>query len=155
MREPISQAQCVAATSSAASSHPPSRRRDLSRSRPAGLLDPLSSFCHHEFFSSEVVRPRAPCRRYFAVISAGTAGGLVELAYLSDERAARVQHALHDRRQRRLALNELANADLERLSRHRTDLQSEPAQDSAHAKLDIDELAQQGLARRNDRPHLL
>src|SRR4051794_8962141 len=62
-REPISQAQCVAATSSAASSHSPSRRRDLWEQAIGGLLDPLSlslsSFRRHKFSSSEVVRPRA------------------------------------------------------------------------------------------------
>ena len=41
-REPISQAQYVAATSCAASSHPPSRRRDLWEQAIGGLLDPLS-----------------------------------------------------------------------------------------------------------------
>jgi hypothetical protein len=50
-REPISQAQCVAATSCAASSHPPSRRRDL--------WEQAIGRSRHKFSSSEVVRAAA------------------------------------------------------------------------------------------------
>src|SRR3954453_11465321 len=79
----------------------------------------------------------------------------MKLGHLGDERGPRVQQPFHDGGQRRLTRHQLANPDLKGLARDRANLQPEAPQDAAHAELDVDQLAQQGLAGRDDGPHLL